>query len=87
MGRDGKQPEPQSSFESWKLRLQKDCEREDKSLAFDALGDTVLRLLWEQGLGPSVSGILESTSQHTRRAHQRGEVGRGRDRAAWRSGS
>jgi hypothetical protein len=50
---------PPPTFDAWKLQLRKDCELQDKLVAFDALGDYVLRLLWESGVTPSVDGILE----------------------------
>ena len=33
------------TFDVWKLRLQEDCEREDKLLAYSSLGDECLRVL------------------------------------------
>lgn len=50
-------PEGRDPFEGWKIRLSEDCEVQDKLLAFNALGDDVLKLLWEQGLAPSVNAI------------------------------
>ncbi len=37
----------------WKIQLRKDCELQGKLLAFDAMGDCVLELLWESGLDPN----------------------------------
>lgn len=37
------------TFDVWKLQLGKDCEREDKLIAFNALSDSVLLLLWQSG--------------------------------------
>ncbi len=51
------------SFEDWKVRLRKDCEREDKLSAYAALGEECLRILWEQGTGPSVQGVMEGGKQ------------------------
>ena len=45
-------------FEVWKGYFRKDCEDHQKSREFDGLGEFVLRLLWEQGLEPSVQGIV-----------------------------
>ena len=50
-------PQSPVSFEIWKLQLRKDCELQDKLLAFDNMGDYALRLLWEQGLDPTVEAI------------------------------
>ncbi|HKT87236.1 MAG TPA: hypothetical protein VJQ59_02285 [Candidatus Sulfotelmatobacter sp.] len=46
-------------FDVWKLQLRRDCERWDKIPAFNAMGDYVLKLLWERGLDPTVQAILE----------------------------
>lgn len=51
---------PSLPFDSWKQQLRKDCELRDKLVAFDALGDDVLRLLWETGTEPSVNGIMKN---------------------------
>lgn len=50
-------------FDSWKLHLRKDCELQDKLPAFNALGDDVLRLLWETGIEPSVIGIVNHSAK------------------------
>jgi hypothetical protein len=47
-------------FDGWKLQLRRDCQSQDKLLAFNALSDSVLRLLWERGLDPSVRAIIGS---------------------------
>jgi hypothetical protein len=47
--------EPQ--FEVWKQRLREDCRQQDKLIAFENLGDECLRLLWEDGIEPSVQAI------------------------------
>ena len=47
------------TFESWKSRLQQDCERRDKLLAYYSLGEDCLRILWESGTEPSVDGIID----------------------------
>jgi hypothetical protein len=47
-------------FDGWKLQLRHDCQRQDKLLAFNALSDSVLRLLWERGVAPSVKAIVDS---------------------------
>ena len=70
MGRNEKEPESQISFESWKLELRKDCEREDRIMAFNLLGDSVLRILFEQGLDPSIKGIVDGTPQVSAKAYQ-----------------
>lgn len=45
-------------FEVWKLRLEEDCERQDKLLAYTNLGEECMKVLWEQGTEPSVEGIV-----------------------------
>jgi hypothetical protein len=52
---------PKVSLEVWTLQLRKDCERQDKLIAFNALDDYVISLLWERGLDPTVNAIVEST--------------------------
>lgn len=67
-------PEPKPSatnnplpFDEWKTLLRKDCERQDHLRAFDALGDSVLHLLWESGIDPSCQAIIESASKEKSR--------------------
>ena len=50
---------PPVAFDVWKLQLHKDCELRDKLPAFNAIGNEVLRLLWETGLEPTVRAIVE----------------------------
>ena len=47
------------SFDVWKSELRHDCELRDKLRSFDAMGDYVLRFLWERGLDPTVQAIIE----------------------------
>ena len=54
---------PNTPFENWKSLLRKDCELQDKRLAFQALGDSVLEILWEMGLSPTVQALTEGTSE------------------------
>lgn len=48
---------PSLPFDTWKLRLHQDCESEDKVKAFEAIGDYVLRVLWQSGIDPTVSAV------------------------------
>lgn len=52
----------QLAFTLWKAALRQDCERRDKVLAFEAMGEDVLRMFWERGAVPTVQGILEDSS-------------------------
>ncbi len=52
------------AFELWKLRLQQDCERQGKLLAYRNLDDECLKVLWETGTDPSVQGVIEG-GQHS----------------------
>jgi len=61
-GGNGSSEKTELSFEAWKELLREDCEMQDKMLAFEALGDSVLRMFWESGLDPSVRELLESSS-------------------------
>jgi hypothetical protein len=49
------------------MQLRKDCELQDKLLAFQALGDYVLQLLWQRGCDPSVRAIIDGTSEYSSR--------------------
>jgi hypothetical protein len=53
------------SFDAWKLLLRKDCELRDRLIAFDALGDTVLQLLWERGFDSCIQAIVDGAPQTT----------------------
>jgi hypothetical protein len=48
---------PSLSFDAWKLQLHQDCENEGKVKAFDAIGDYVLRVLWQSGIDPTVRAV------------------------------
>ena len=50
------------TFRLWKAVLRKDCERENKLPAFDAMGDCALRLFYERGVEPTVQGILKDAA-------------------------
>jgi len=50
------------TFVAWKQSLRKDCEHLDKLRPFEALPDSVLKLLWESGVEPNVKGLVESAS-------------------------
>ena len=54
---------PDLSFETWKSRLQQDCQHWDKMLAYNTLGEDCLRLLWETGIEPSVQGIIDGSAK------------------------
>lgn len=49
---------PSLTYEAWKLQLRKNCEIEDKLLAFHSLGEYTLKVLWETGLAPTVQAII-----------------------------
>jgi len=46
------------TFTRWKTAFWRDCEREGKLLAFDAMGDSAMLLFYERGVEPTVQGIL-----------------------------
>ena len=62
-GDDYKPSTPQVTFEVWKLLLRKDCEMQDKLLAFQALGDSVLEIFWRSGLKPTIEALLDGCSE------------------------
>jgi len=47
------------SFETWRSCLREDCERREKLLEYNNLGDECLRVLWEAGTMPSVQGVID----------------------------
>jgi hypothetical protein len=47
------------SFEAWKTFLRIDCIALDKLTAFDYLGENVLRILYENGVEPTVEAITK----------------------------
>jgi hypothetical protein len=49
--------QPPVGFDAWKTLLRNDCKNNDKLVAFDCLGDYVLKLLWESGVEPTVRAI------------------------------
>lgn len=59
--RTSESPSTSLSFEAWKSQLRKDCELNDKVDAFNALGDYVLKLLWEQCAEPTCDAISHLT--------------------------
>jgi hypothetical protein len=64
MANDGKEArQPAIPFEVWRAELRKDCEGQDKLLAFQALGDSVLLILWERGVEPTVKALLDGNSE------------------------
>lgn len=58
-------PPPSLTYEAWKLQLRKDCENEDKLLAFHNLGEYALKLLWKSGLAPTVQAIVGTMDKQT----------------------
>ena len=46
------------TFEAWKELLRKDCLALDKEREFGALGDPVLKLLYDCGVDPTVKAIV-----------------------------
>jgi hypothetical protein len=45
------------AFEKWKESLRQDCAVQNKLPAFDNVGEYVLRILYENGLEPTVHAI------------------------------
>jgi hypothetical protein len=50
-------------FEDWKIAFRNDCKRGDKLQAFNAMEDSVLELLWREGLAPTVDALVASVAQ------------------------
>lgn len=49
---------PHLLFEVWKNRLRRDCELQNKLTGFNAIGDYVLRLIWQDGADPTIDAIV-----------------------------
>lgn len=49
-------------FEAWKIELRTNCQQGDKLTAYNALGDFVLKFLWEQGIEPTPEAITRSAT-------------------------
>lgn len=47
-------------FEVWKTLLRNDCIAADKLKVFDCLGENILRILYENGLEPTVEAISKN---------------------------
>jgi len=47
-------------FEFWRLCLREDCVRNDMLLAFMALDEECLRLIWESGALPCVLDMVQA---------------------------
>lgn len=56
---------PLLTFEVWRVQFRKDCETEDKLLAFDSLGELTLKMLWENGPAPTVRAIVGSMGKYS----------------------
>jgi hypothetical protein len=46
------------TFEAWKALLRNDCIVGEKLRAFDAVGDAILRILYENGVDPTVEAVV-----------------------------
>lgn len=46
------------NFEAWKALLKKDCIAAEKLQAFDGAGEVVLKILYENGVDPTVEAIV-----------------------------
>ena len=48
------------SFQLWRELFRTSCVGQGKLLAFEAMGENVLRSLWRSGLDPNVSAVERS---------------------------
>jgi hypothetical protein len=46
------------TFEAWKVLLRNDCIALEKLQAFDAVGDIILKILYENGDDPTVESVV-----------------------------
>jgi|307.fasta_scaffold199465_2 hypothetical protein len=51
------------NFKDWKNGLRRDCELEDKLLAFNSLPEDALQVFWERGVAPTVQALIDDTEQ------------------------
>ena len=49
------------SFQLWKELFRMSCIGQGKLLAFEAMGEGVLRALWRSGLDPNVNAVVEGS--------------------------
>lgn len=49
----------EADFDTWTKRLRSDCAAQGKSREFDGLGKRILRILYENGLDPTVEAIVK----------------------------
>jgi hypothetical protein len=49
----------QADFDTWTKRLRNDCAARGKIREFDGLGPRILRILYENGLDPTVEAIVK----------------------------
>jgi hypothetical protein len=49
------------SFQLWKELFRTSCIGQGKLLAFEAMGESVLRALWRSGLDPNVNAVVEGS--------------------------
>lgn len=72
---------PDQPFDAWKEELRKDCEARGTLNGYEAMGDQVLKLLWESGIAPNVDAIAgnRTTTETNRIGMISGGVDVGRD--------
>jgi len=63
MALDKSQPTSSLPYDDWKLQLRKDCELQGKLFAFDGIGEFTLKLLWKDGINPTVDGIIGNATR------------------------
>lgn len=51
------------AYDDWKIQLRQDCEVHGKLLAFEAIGEYTLQLLWEEGINPTVEAIIGNAAE------------------------
>jgi hypothetical protein len=49
------------SFQLWKELFRNSCIGQGKLLAFEAMGEGMLRALWRSGLDPNVNAVAEGS--------------------------
>ena len=60
---DGQHPQAPLSYDIWRVTLRKDCELQGKLPNFENMSEYVLRLLWKDGIDPTVEAVAGSSQK------------------------
>ncbi len=54
---------PDQSFDAWKEELRQDGQARGTLKGYDAMGEEVLKVLWESGVSPKVDAIFSEPNE------------------------